>query len=516
MPEYCVTLSQFPAPQNSYETIFGATIAKQFGSNLNSLVYPYIASFSSKDILAHSISTIPLNLLQLFESNYAIMSHYNYGMILAIDSAIYRSCQLAATAITHRIELTNWHPATKFCSSSFVTLLPLAVIYLLGFSSTEIVVASTLKIVASAILPVRHSNKVKELDLISTYRQFNLKNFIGQNALMGVRNFAATAFMDGTAFFSLGISPFTPYPPEFGVCIPDSTNDLEFYAHGYVNTPLTYLFDELAWMIGKIAVDVIFLLLAYASVVKDLRDPINSIWHRPKTYRFPKTPSRFNTLTQRTTNSSVSVRHSAATGEYENSMVDFVESTAESYKAPAPPKEKRRHKTDQNVAQASSSNAIAETADVVERKALPIPNYARKLEPLSHAIEGISKNVWGVVIYGNLQVEEEQIKDHMRSLGSGHIGLPGSSSAIKLLRKVENTPRKVYEVRPKNRGPRILGTEVRGEEAVYNLLKDYFGYERAIALTRQMREADGSGDMSLISFSYYTDHEDINKNIDRL
>jgi hypothetical protein len=510
----------FPTPSSYFEQLFYPTLAPVHPS----FTFKTLASFSARDIITYTGISISAFVSQAIDNNFAIMSKFDHASALLIFSLAYRIGQLVAIAIQHRIEQGEGSKYNKLLASGGVILLPLAIIYLVGGSPSEMIFASLVKIAASYVLPPLYSNPIKELDLISTTRHFHLKNFLGKNMLMAARNLFTSAIVidcaigilvHGENFLRIILLDQGAKTLMFETCF-DQQGKLTMVAgFGRATTTLTYFVDECAWMVGKILVDGVFILLKYAGSVEDLRDPLRNkvknlfpSFNRRKflqAHILQNAPAPLGNAhaTQKKHTKTALMRQSAkntsTSGLIEQSSVS--KSTENKVSIPLRAKVKTR------------GSAQAQPVHTQEKVILPltinIPNYQREVVALQG--QGIEKmpNVWGVMSYGIRNKEKHEVGPYMDSLRTGHVGSAGSQGSIKYLGKNKKTNQIIYELRPAQCEKRMLGTLVRGEEAVYDALKSAFGYERALELTDQMRQADQ--EMTLIDFQIMVTHKQISE-----
>jgi hypothetical protein len=520
MNSFCKIVATSPIPKTLYETLFQPTLAY----TPPNFILRTIASFTIDDIATTTRVSVSPSVKQAITDNFVIMSQFNYGGVLAFHSISYRIGQLVATAVQHKIEQSSWSKNNKFWISSAVTLMPLAIIFLAGGSSTEMAIASLVKIAASYILPPLYSNPVKELDLISTARNFKLTSFLGKNALTAIRNLITTTIvidcfisMLATGKEQLSTNLFGQGNQSifFKACFDNQDNLTMLIGLGRSRTPFAYFIEECAWMLGKIAVDGVFILLNQLGVVKDLRDPLGNLlqpfFQSSSQKRRPPQAAHFTVQTpekpQHKKLSAKQLRRQAIAKQEASAArvpVDFQPTT--------------HHLTDNaerkspKIKVKTRGSSQVEVIEAQERVVLPstltIPNYPRKLVALyGQGIESIP-NVWGVISYGIRKKEKQSMMPYITGLKAGHVGPSGSHAVMKYLGKSKKTHQPIFSIRPANQEMRLLGELVCGEEAVYDALKSAFGYERALELTNQMK--NDREEMSLIDFRFIVSHKQIN------
>jgi hypothetical protein len=521
----CRPIAEVFEPKSLYEAVFQPSVMRELSGGFGSYIWKKCASFSSESLEKYATlsSSYPLTeFKETIDYSYAIMSRFDYASQLAFYSATYRLCHLTTMAIQHKIEQTDWQLGSKFWISSAVSVLPLAVIFLLGGASSEIFIASMTKIVASYILPPVYSNLVKELDLIVKTRQFNIKGFLGQNTITAIRNLATTIvvidfflglilpvkdptesvqFLSNTLSFHLCMSLTDPTPTVVGI---DKGKP----------TLLSYFIDECGWIVGKVAVDGVFILLNRVGLVKDLRDPINSIFSSsPFAQDTPAARRKIKKPTPTHRPAYAPIQYTALAPDL-SAVVPDVDYDANAAIAPssnrqapiASRKIKRRHNTDP-----APTTFAAPPAKTLTPTDIKIPNYPRKLVFLQgQGVQNIP-NAWGVITYGIRDKEKQDLDPYITGLKTGHVGTANSKGVIKYLGKSKKTRQLIYSIRPANQEMRLLGTLIQGEETVYQVLKAAFGYERALALINKMKI--DNGEIHLIDFNLLVRHQQINEYI---
>jgi hypothetical protein len=538
----CVVLAQLPTPNSLYETLFNPTMVllKQ-----NHFILSAMASYRGKNIATYMGTLVPNTVSPKMASYFLISSHFDFGFALAGYSLTYRISQLVATAIQHKIEQSNLSKNEKFWISGAVTALPLLMIYLVGGSCQEMAFASLVKVIASRLLPPVYSNPVKELDLISTTKNFTVTGFLSKNFLTIVRNIVTTALvMDGlVSFFEVGKTSITELltPPtesiSFKICRHNRIYELVQegpYSHSLL---LVYFVDECAWMLGKIAVDGVFILLNQLGIVKDLRDPLGDLLQP----FFQRAPLKRRAVQAPVPHSATRIRQFQRTG------VPALPAPPVTVQPPQAPQNKslsskrlRRQAREKQLALAAQvpvdfpttshnlptdderlgpktkvktrGSSQVKASEVPEEEVLSmitIPNYPRKVVALwGQGIENVP-NVWGVISYGIRGKEKYDVRSYMTGLNAGHVGPTGSHAVMKYLGKSRKTHQPIYSIRPANQEMRLIGELICGEEAVYDALKSAFGYERALALTHQIKNNDE--EMNLIDFRFIATHKQISE-----
>lgn len=546
----CTVLAQFLTPKNFYETLFHPTTVLPKSGHF---ILSAMASYMGKDSTTYVGTIIPATLKPQVVSNLLILSRFNYGSALAGYSLTYRISQLVATAVQHKIEQSDWPKDKKFWISGAVTAMPLFMIFLVGGSWQEMAAASLVKVIASRLLPPVYSNPVKELDLISTTRNFSVTGFLSKNLFTITRNIVTTALvMDGlVSFFQVGKTSITSLltPPTesiyFKLCrYSEANRPYELVPEGSCGHGLLFIYfiDECAWMLGKIAVDGVFILLNQSGVIKDLRDPLGNLFQpffqrapqkgrqlqapvphstaRVRSFQrsrqqkgfAPALPAPHSTVQtpQELPNKTLSVKQlrRQTIEKQEASMacipVDF-QSTAHNVTDDA---EIKSPKIKVKTRGSSQIKVIEAQEEIVLPSLITIPNYPRKVVALyGQGIESVP-NVWGVISYGIRRKEKYNMTPYITGLKARHVGPTASHGVMKYLGKSKKTHQPVYSIRPANQEMRLIGELVCGEEAVYDALKSAFGYERALELTNQMKNE--RGEMSLIDFRFMVTHKQIN------
>lgn len=517
MPLDCITLYQFPLPQNLYETLFAPIRTAGLTGDLESFLNSFFSSFSMTDIRPNAVTYIPLNVEQSISKIVALQSLYNMSCVAFFRAGFYRSCELLATAVQHKIEMTNLPSPIKFFTFTLLTLAPIGVSYYIGLPQTEMIYPSVFKIVVAMTCSVKNKNKIKELDLIVPGRQFSLKDFIIQNAVVAIRNrFIFYVCMMGAAIlvrYYTGLDStfqlFSAEPLRIQKCKELASSARSFFrSAGGSSTLFINLFFEFAWTMGKVAVDFFFILLAYIRMVGDLRDPINSL----SLYLFRAPLPQMAPQEQGQTVATIPVVPALATDVTPPvqvvPVVQVIPVASGSASAATPIEDqwttvRRKAKRIKNTASAATKQEVTVPSSPVAF--ITVPNYARRVVALSGT--NIHMNLWGVITYRRPKKEQQPLKPYKDSLNGGNLG--GQKSGIKYLGDgigiFKNE--KVYEVRPKSQEKRLLGVLVRGEKEVYRVLSEAFGYARALGIVQRMKK--NGEEINMIDFQCMVTHNQI-------
>lgn len=527
---HCEIFSRFPAPQSIYETIFKPTIVVPIGgrsSYFDSAIFKMVSSFSSYDEVQkyackeYNQASFQ-SMLSLADESYRLLSNADWAIVMIGRSIVYRSCQLVVLAIQHKIALTNWRPATKFAISSVISLTPSVALSLLGggVSRDVLIMGACRVIVPTLFLSIsrKMGNRAKEVDEISISQHFSLKGFIIQNLLTMTINLSTTPLLQFWYSVIHDKTIFYTHPVKFELCSYfDELKKVHYYVsgHGVVQTQITCVLREIGWMVGKIAVDALFIGLAWIGVVKDLRAPIYSIFRRP--HKCSKQPviSPLKVVHKRAARQTTvaplpSSSLSRPSREADEEPFLFLpEGTSTQYKRPVP------HIKKKTKGKPSVSSIINDPETVAPVKSeIELPGCVRNLRKLEGPGLGEVRNVWGMISYGNLTLVDEKLKFYVRSLKTGHVG--GHTASIKKAGNGGKTGKQFYKIRPGSQGDRMLGRLIQGEAAIYERLKEIFPYQVAWDLICQMKDNSTDEKINFIDFYHLVKHKNVKKELEKM
>lgn len=539
--------------------------------NDTSHLQQFFSSFPTNSLLSDRVNQqhprapfIEKEMASNFLNLLVVQSAFDHCCYLVVTSIIYRSCQLVAMAMQHKIAQTDWHPVTKVICSFAAFTLPVAIVYLAGGEYKGILLSTCLN-TAAGLLPTIATNFFRTIDLISPTRRFVKNHFILQNVKSSIR-YTLIDFMvldrilgplleknylhrkvtgvyhyDGplstinlnniqsyTKFFheiissdfkkasklifetlSLYYREVIVYnTPVYQTSVVYERSDGILSAAGMPSTLLSHFIEVCASQLGRLVVDGIFILLNQRGIAKDLRDPINSMFSKPITNanntKITSTPS--------STNSSRIVIPDKLRQEKWKKHLEQNPSQAASQPNETDTHSSQSRKKTKATDTASSSHTTTTTTQETmtpqkEREPIHIPGYTRTIVPL-HG-QGAQPNMWGLITYDLQDHDKQPLEPYLTGLISAHIG--NQTSAIKWLGngrgKFEG--KTLYEIRPKSLGDRLLGYVVNGEEAINNALQHYLPYEVTLPFFEQMQ--DENQPVSLIIFSEKLKHEDVRK-----
>lgn len=499
LPANCERIFELASPSTIYESLFLPSRIQSFNGGVKDWILKGASSiFPHKIAVINQLpEPIPSRLMDIFFSNYVVLSPVQWACYCLVEGAVYRSCQLLANAVEHKIEQQKWHPVVKFCMTGSVALLPLGLLYLLDMDATTITLIYLAKLGARGLLPLRQSNMVKELNLIVTNRKFTLPNFINQNIVTFVINVMSIEA------YNLLLGGRDQYGPSFfcgSTLLESNITAFELSAHNLEKTYLDIFLNEFGWVLGKLTVDVLFILLAHANIVRDLRIPINSISFRPQ-----KTHPIFNRPMGDTIEQHVPHTHQDTKKQVLRQEEPSVQSAAymQSTAIQHPTKTQSR-RSKKNIAASSSqasTSTVVEKPREIQRSKISIPGSVSGafLVPLSHAIEGLPKNTWGIITCAG---PSDILELHAKSLASSGYVKIGGQGSIKGL-GTNKFGQMIYEIRPRNTGTRILGIARRGEQEIERVFKSHFDLNVSIELIGQMMGADQDEEIALVEFNHY-------------
>lgn len=526
----CYVFSRFPAPQTIYETFFSPAIviATIRSTYFNSALLKTVSSFAASAEVNKYVDNkadpkILQYLLELVDSDYTLLSSANWALAVAARSMIiYRPCQLVVLAIQHKIALTNWQPLTKFAVSSFVALIPstAATVLTAGAVSPELITIAMVRVMLPHLflaISRKKSNKIKEFDEISVTKNLSLKGFIIQNAFTLMLNVGAVSLLPAWHFLSSNKMMFFTAPVQFEMCryfIQGNKFGLFVLGEGTTQSMLTLLINEIGWVVGKIVVDALFIGLALIGIVKDLRDPINSIFARAKPY-IPGlsviTPKANRPIK---TNFPATLPGVAAP---EGEKSAFPEEIAAGYRPPPAPRARKKTKGKDKLIDGEKARDEEKLNQLL--RVIEIPGTNSQLIKLEGPGLGKNPNVWGMI---SLNIVENKLGYFTRCLATSHVGKHNSSIAsLKNNEKKSDGGKKsakYYELRPTALDERILGRLIRGEADIYERLKEILPYEVALEVILKMKEnrMEENKDINFIDFSRLANHKNIPQKLAKL
>jgi hypothetical protein len=453
---------------------------------------------------------------------------------------IYRVLNIVSISAQHRIANAKWQIGAKILATSAIAILPYIIMGKIGYNGSELFLSSALRVVSSLVLPIMYSNFLKELDLISATRNFNIHDFIKRNTLTAWKNLLTTILIvDGFRWIygmPVYYNDFLRERAGFDLCLLGENRSLiAVIGYNLSAFPIHYLIDELGWSLGKVVIDLGIVAFNRIVIKKDLRDPINSFIEGAMLEGYTMTELQSVRENVAVKNTRIKVRgrnkqnRDIRQEAYVNQSNMFVlDQITQTYTGATATHIIASEQSDKNIlvhANTVDPEKIEEVVvdikdkikvkrnkiifDKEEEKELPQRNSRRfeikfddheaRLVPLSGATININ-NLWGVIS----QSPKEKLHKFQRSLSSGNIG--NKNSAIKYLGKDKKNEH-IFEIRPCGNDDRIIGKLVRGEDRVYNALTRIFNYERVLNIMKLI--SPDSPEVSVIIFDEMVRHKEL-------
>ncbi len=478
----CTTIFT-PPNQTFYDLIFGPTIiaikrGKLLGCLEQNINSNHMLQLDTPSIIGDLILLNPEVLVNPYMyfthtqninsiNDFSFLSTYDKSLHAVVMSTCYRMLQIISLSLQHRIALSRLNKNAKFIYTGIVSILPIYVMAFLGFNSIELGMMSLLVSVSPYILSNNWSNRIREIDLVSTTKEFVFKNALLNNCLSSIRNVTSTLLVG--VGFGLLFSFFSYYfkDPRFSVVVDEayvirhdiqicrlSSNSNQLYGlsvltHTHWLTQMFFL--QASWCLGRLAIDLGIGLLNKLNIIPDARDLFYN-----QTFR----------------KSSVSLQALAPKESIQPNKKRPVAPVSYSEYTPANPKIRKAKGKKFEPAQQPDDEALPGVATAVNRD-LPIiqvPDYPfQPLVPFYPAPQSVP--TYGVVA----NTKCRQFDLFSRLLQNAANSVANADGAIECL----DTATQVYAIRRPKLDTRLLGQKATGQSAVVNVLKRLYGYERA-------------------------------------
>ncbi len=278
----CKYIAKFPLPKNYWEAI----------SNPNILTIPSESSYGEffksserSKVRFKSVSAINIEGIGVF-------TNFERAQYMFVTSVIFRMLQIISIDLLNKIDTKKWNIFGKMIVSAVVLAAPyLFMSYVLGFPMHDLIGPTQLQNLAAFGLnyfsSTAWSNTLRELNVVSTTRNFHFRDGIFRGFLSSAINFVSTSLIQSYAF-STSTPMFIDDQASVSDCIKGRTvvrltlsQKDAFFAE--------YITNELGWLVGRYAVDFSFAALNFLGVIKDLRTPFN-VWQtsRPQVVAIPE------------------------------------------------------------------------------------------------------------------------------------------------------------------------------------------------------------------------------------
>jgi len=463
--------------------------------------------------IAHNMTAhkLAIEIIDSVEESYTVHSLANIAMQKAMFGAIYRVLDLASISIQHRINRSQHSNLTKLISCTVVSTLPYFIMSYLGYLSIELVIATGVRVAISYLISnPSYKNFVREIDLISSLKSFNITNFIYQNSAYGVRNLATSILMEklGPLISNFSAEKCLEKTTKIKVCFGVGRKPVIAIIAPCIQ-PAKYLTDEIGWMLGKMAVDGLAILLKRVGIVHDLRDPFAPIcsFLFDSKKQVSKYGLRLRSILAKNQEQVEAYRPKQQTrrvyarAEVSNDYQQRETQYLLEYRSTRIKKPKKQFI--QPTAEDTAENNSTEIVDTREK--IEIPGTSMILVPL--VSEHI--NLWGIVS------ARESLDVYNAALQRPDLGVSGTGP-LKFIRKTP-TGQSYYELKPIcNSDYRAVGMnhfDDEVEDVLYNAIKRYISYEDAMPIAASLFQQLNSNDkrIELINFDRIENHKEARK-----
>jgi len=439
--------------------------------------------------------------------DFHITSVYDKFQHFIVLSACYRMLQVLSLSLQHKIALSNFRKSTKFILTAFTALAPFSLMSYTGYWSSELVIVSLLTSISPYILSNNWSNKIREIDLISTTTEFVFKNSLLNCCLSSLRNMSVTMiinlvgrlfllsayFVSSNALTLSKIIALSHIESVFTV-----RNDIEICRfttlfnppYGLsVSTPAHFvthlLMLEAGWCLGRLAIDIGMGLLQKANIISDARDPFYNRTFKTRTQepaQAPSQPARARLKgRERCEGAEASESHQYASAQQSKQRTRKAKKLQ-----PAAPAETKH--LPQHVARANEELPVIRVPDYPEQPLVPFYPSAQ------------SEPTYGVVA----NPKARHFNEFTTTLNRAHNEVASPDGLVKCL----DSGKQVFSLRP-NSNARLVGQKVVEQPEVADALKRVYGYERAWRVREQMRTP------TAVPFDKETDHDNLSRTMAR-
>ncbi len=428
-------------------------------------------------------------------SAYNVMSVFDKFQHLMVLSACYRMLHILSISLQHKIALSNYRKSTKFILTAFTALAPFAIMSYMGYISTELVIVSLLTSLSPYVLSNKWSNKIREIDLISTTKEFIFKNSLLNCCLSSLKNISSTLLLDLTGLFLSSVYFTSSDPQEFkslanAFTIRHNVEVCRFthleYESSYSYSVLTpahfvtrLLMCEAGWCLGRLAIDLGMGLLQKVNIISDARDPFyNSTFkgRAQKPAHAPTQPAARKRLKgkERREGEEAPESHQYALPQQSNRRVKK--------QKPVAPQAETKH-LPQHVARANEDLPVIRVPDYTDQPLVPFYPFAQ------------SEATYGVVA----NPKARHFNEFTTTLNRAHNEVANPNGYVECL----DPGKQVFSLRP-NLDARLLGQKVTGQEDVAYALNRVYPYERAWVAMDKIQETIGT--LTVVPFSKQTNH----------
>ena len=126
-------------------------------------------------------------------------------------ASVYRALDLTSISIQHGINRSKLSKTSKFMCSSIVSVMPFLAMSFMGYIATELFIASALRLAVSYLAVTPSSqNFIREIDLVSSFKNFYITDFFCQNLAYMIKNLASSLLISSISTSSFGIAGINP------------------------------------------------------------------------------------------------------------------------------------------------------------------------------------------------------------------------------------------------------------------------------------------------------------------
>lgn len=425
--------------------------------------------------------------------DFSFISTFDKSLQALIISTCFRVFQILSVSLLHRIAISRRDKASKFILTAATSILPIYAMYFLGYSSIELGMLSLLVSLSPYVLNNDWSNRIREVDLISTTKEFILQNCLINNCLSYTRSIISILLLEAGIRLFYSILYATSNNALFTSLLEDEVAnhyDIEIcsflfssnppYGHS-VLTPAHWLSQlllvNLGWGFGRLVIDLGIGVLNELNIIPDARDLFyNQTFKKSSTNL--QTPTSTEPVEMRSSANQTKKRAIAPVTYSEYAPVKLQDKVIRGKKI----------KPEQQAGHDSAPPAAASKS--IERSVVEIPDYPlQSLVPFFPAPQ--SAATYGVVANSKACHSNK----FATTLSNASNTVAYSKGSIECL----DTANQVFSIRPKNLDNRLVGKKVAGNDKAVEVLKRLFGYERAWEAAEKMR-----GDMDVLSVVPFT------------
>jgi hypothetical protein len=474
----CKYIAKFPLPKNYWEAIYNPNI---LAISSKGGYIKFFESYERSKARFESVSGVNIEGISIY-------TNFERAQYMFVTSVIFRMLQIISIDLLNKIDTKKWNIFGKMIVSAVVLAVPyLFMSYVLGFPMHDLIGPTQLQNLAAFGLnyfnSTAWSNTLRELNVVSTTRNFHFRDGIFRGFLSSAVNFVSTfliqsyAFSTSTPMFiddqtSISYCTRGPYAVQLMLSQKDA-----FFAE--------YITNELGWLAGRYAVDFSFAALNFLGVIKDLRTPFSvGQTSKPQVVAIPGKQevvvAHAKQVRQVIQNppGNLADLPDCATIPQNTGLNTYSHNTVETESRPN--KVKTRPQGSSPVPAPAPAPAVAAEPRIIETSSGPMVLLRG---------DGVTSKTWAIVSVKR-QEEQQLLEQSLRTGDAGHVG-PGA--------RIKTVGAAIFELRPARSDKRSVAEPVEA----YRALREILPLGEAIEATRRI---ESDSEPKVVSFRHVVRH----------